>query len=232
MIFYAQMIKKFVGAISHFIESYETAKKVSGDQKNTGNNAQDFPCRKFVVLCSVLSAFEKMTKSKIIKQLPVEFLFYPLYSKLRLNIKTSVNRRKPVNVKQKEYIVFQEIMEAFGIDVPSNEIDIDGMVEDMCTADGASQIRMIGIYLYRAMCEDKRCSDSYNLSMFLLTLLPLPDNTAEYYKQQRLDYFNNFSVQQIRLMLFVIMNGIWEEEKLALLLEFIKKAMKFVLKII
>jgi len=33
-------------------------------------------------------------------------------------------------------------------------------------------------------------------------------------------------------MLFVIMNGIWEEEKLALLLEFIKKALKFLLKII
>ena len=41
--------------------------------------------------------------------------------------------------------------------------------------------------------------------MFLLTLLQLPDNTAEHYKQQRLDFLNNFSVQQIRLMLFVIM---------------------------
>ena len=53
--------------------------------------------------------------------------------------------------------------------------------------------------------DDKKCFDSYNLSMFLLTLLPLPDNTAEHYKQQRLDFLNNFSVQQIRLMLFVIM---------------------------
>lgn len=33
-------------------------------------------------------------------------------------------------------------------------------------------------------------------------------------------------------MLFVIMNGIWEEEKLSLLLNFIKKAMKFALKFI
>lgn len=33
-------------------------------------------------------------------------------------------------------------------------------------------------------------------------------------------------------MLFVIMNGIWEEEKLTLLLDFIKKSIKFVLKII
>jgi hypothetical protein len=108
-------------------------------------------------------------------------------------------------VKQKEYIIFQEIIEAFGIDVPLSEIDIDGMVEDMCTADDASQYRMTGIYLYRALCDDKKCFDSYNLSMFLLTLLPLPNNTAEHYKQQRLDFLNNFSVQQIRLMLFVIM---------------------------
>ena len=32
-------------------------------------------------------------------------------------------------VKQKEYIIFQEIIEALGIDVPLSEIDIDGMVE-------------------------------------------------------------------------------------------------------
>ena len=106
---------------------------------------------------------------------------------------------------KKYYDIVQEILEAFKIETLPREIDIDGMAEDMCTADDATQIRMIGIFLYRALCDDKKCFDSYNLSMFLLTLLPLPDNTAEHYKQQRLDFLNNFSVQQIRLMLFVIM---------------------------
>ena len=106
---------------------------------------------------------------------------------------------------KKYYDIVQEILEAFKIETLPREIDIDGMAEDMCTADDASQYRMTGIYLYRALCDDKKCFDSYNLSMFLLTLLPLPDNTAEHCKQQRLDFLNNFSVQQIRLMLFVIM---------------------------
>ena len=107
--------------------------------------------------------------------------------------------------KQKTYLLSQEILDAFGIGVPSDEIDIDGLAEDMCTADDASQIRMTGIYLYRAMCGDRRCSDSYNLSMFLLTLLPLPDHAAEYFRRQRLDFLNRFSVKQIRLMLFAVM---------------------------
>ena len=110
-----------------------------------------------------------------------------------------------MKVKQKTDIVSQEIVDAFGIEVPPNDIDIGGIAEDMCTADDASQLRMTGIYLYRALYDDKRCSDGYNLSMFLLTLLPLSDSTAEYYRQQRLDFLNSFSVQQIRLMLFVIM---------------------------
>ena len=110
-----------------------------------------------------------------------------------------------MKVKQKTDIVSQEIVDAFGIEVPPNDIDIDGIAEDMCTADDASQLRMTGIYLYRALYDDKRCSDGYNLSMFLLTLLPLSDSTAEYYRQQRLDFLNSFSAQQIRLMLFVIM---------------------------
>ena len=42
-IFYAQMIKKFAEAICHFIESYRTAKNVSGNQKSSKNNEEDFP---------------------------------------------------------------------------------------------------------------------------------------------------------------------------------------------
>ena len=42
-IFYAQMIKKFAEVIRHFIESYRTAKKVSGNQKSLKCNAEDFP---------------------------------------------------------------------------------------------------------------------------------------------------------------------------------------------
>ena len=127
-----------------------------------------------------------------------------------------------MKVKQKTDIVSQEIVDAFGIEVPPNDIDIDGIAEDMCTADYASQLRMTGIYFYRALYDDKRCSDGYNLSMFLLTLLPLSDSTAEYYRQQRLDFLNSFSVQQIRLMLFVIMK--LSENKIfgAELTEFIK----------
>ena len=44
-IFYAQGIKKFVGTMLLLIESSRIAKIVSGNQKNTGNNAQDFSCR-------------------------------------------------------------------------------------------------------------------------------------------------------------------------------------------
>ena len=57
MIFYAQRIKKFVGAIPDMIESCRTAKKVSGKQKSLKCNAEDFPCKKFVVLLFVKIIF-------------------------------------------------------------------------------------------------------------------------------------------------------------------------------
>jgi hypothetical protein len=43
------MIKKFAEAIPYFIESYRTAKNVSGNQKNTENSVQNFPCKKFAI---------------------------------------------------------------------------------------------------------------------------------------------------------------------------------------
>jgi hypothetical protein len=48
-IFYAQIIEKFVGEIPDFIESCRTAKNVSGNQKNTENSVQNFPCKKFAI---------------------------------------------------------------------------------------------------------------------------------------------------------------------------------------
>ena len=68
---------------------------------------------------------------------------------------------------KKYYDIVQEILEAFKIETLPREIDIDGMAEDMCTADDATQIRMIGIFLYFAVYGDERCSDIGNLSMFL-----------------------------------------------------------------
>ena len=106
---------------------------------------------------------------------------------------------------KKYYDIVQEILEAFKIETLPREIDIDGMAEDMCTADDATQIRMIGIFLYFAVYGDERCSDIGNLSMFCLTLLPLPEDISEYSRQQRMVFLNNFSRQQIRLILFVIM---------------------------
>ena len=38
-----------------------------------------------------------------------------------------------------------------------------------------------------------------------LAVLPLPEDISEYSRQQRMVFLNNFSRQQIRLMLFVIM---------------------------
>ena len=110
-----------------------------------------------------------------------------------------------MNSNQNAYTVTEEILEAFGIEAPSSQIDIDGMAEDMCTADEVSQIRMIGIYLYQALCGDKRCYDVYNLSMFLLTLLPLPEDVPENFRKQRIEFLNKFSVRQIRLILFAVM---------------------------
>ena len=43
MIFFAQTIKKFVGAITHLIENYKIAKKVSGNQKKTKTAHRTFP---------------------------------------------------------------------------------------------------------------------------------------------------------------------------------------------
>ena len=60
-------------------------------------------------------------------------------------------------------------MEAFKIETLPREIDIDCMAEDMCTADNATQIRMIGIFLYFAVYGDERCSDIGNLSMYILS---------------------------------------------------------------
>ncbi len=48
-------------------------------------------------------------------------------------------RRKFVKHK-KYYDIVQEILEAFKIETLPREIDIDGMAEDMCTADAATQI--------------------------------------------------------------------------------------------
>ena len=87
---------------------------------------------------------------------------------------------------KKYYDIVQEILEAFKIETLPREIDIDGMAEDMCTADDATQIRMIGIFLYFAVYGDERCSDIGNLSMFCLTLLPLPEDISEYSRQQRM----------------------------------------------
>ena len=55
--FYAQIIEKFVVAIPDMIESQRIAKKVSGNQKSLKCNAEDFPCKKFVVLLFVKIIF-------------------------------------------------------------------------------------------------------------------------------------------------------------------------------
>lgn len=74
--------------------------------------------------------------------------------------------------KTRIYNIKDELLHVFKIRTVPHNLDIDGMIEDMCMADDESHIRMIGLFLYRCLLHDKRCSDSFNIYWFTQIMLP------------------------------------------------------------
>ena len=60
--------------------------------------------------------------------------------------------------KTRIYNIKDELLHVFKIRTVPHNLDIDGMIEDMCMADDESHIRMIGLFLYRCLLHDKRCA--------------------------------------------------------------------------
>jgi len=112
-----------------------------------------------------------------------------------------------MNSKIRIYAIEKEILQAFNIAVPSDNIDVDAMVEDMCTATDADQIRMVGIFLYKCVCGEEKCYDPFNLAWFARSLSPFEEdiNMSEYFRQNRIRFLQKITRQQLRLMLFVFM---------------------------
>ena len=107
--------------------------------------------------------------------------------------------------KQKYYEITEDILSAFEINPPLNNIDINGMIEDMCTADDTTQMRMVGYFLYKCIQHETACLDFHNLSWFAMSLSPLSKDVPECYRIQRLQFLYKFSSRQIRLIIFVFM---------------------------
>ncbi|MBO4531615.1 MAG: hypothetical protein J5767_13365 [Paludibacteraceae bacterium] len=115
--------------------------------------------------------------------------------------------------KTRIYNIKDELLHVFKIRTVPHNLDIDGMIEDMCMADDESHIRMIGLFLYRCLLHDKRCSDSFNIYWFTQIMLPFPENVSAYYRKQKLLFFQKISASQIRLMLFIVMTINKDEAK-------------------
>ena len=114
-----------------------------------------------------------------------------------------------MKTKQIHYDIAGEILDAFEIEQPQSDIDIEGMVEDFPLFKDEDAIKRVGVFLFCCVSADKRCFDPLILADFARSLTPFsPDTTiSDHYRRERIGFLHKFNAKQIRLLLFVFMNA-------------------------